>query len=88
VSIKKALSRIGIALSVVATVAIGQTNPSGSVKIGNLTWTKQNVNIKTPDSWCYEGKDSKLQAAVKKKDKNLSDPPGGGFPNTHADVER
>jgi uncharacterized protein (TIGR02145 family) len=58
VSIKKALSRIWIALSVVATVAIGQTNPSGSVKIGNLTWTKQNVNIKTPDSWCYEDKDS------------------------------
>jgi uncharacterized protein (TIGR02145 family) len=58
VSIKKALSRIWIALSVVATVAIGQTNPSGSVKIGNLTWTKQNINIKTQDSWCYEDKDS------------------------------
>jgi uncharacterized protein (TIGR02145 family) len=58
VSIKKALSRIGIALSVAATVAIGQTNPNGSVKIGTLTWTKQNINIKTPDSWCYEDKDS------------------------------
>jgi uncharacterized protein (TIGR02145 family)/uncharacterized repeat protein (TIGR02543 family) len=33
---------------------IEKTNPSGSVKIGNLTWTKQNLNIETPDSWCYE----------------------------------
>jgi uncharacterized protein (TIGR02145 family) len=58
VSIKKAACRIVIILAVIAAAATSQTNPPQSVKIGALTWTKQNVNIKTPDSWCYENKDS------------------------------
>jgi uncharacterized protein (TIGR02145 family) len=43
-------------LSVAVTVAIGQT--PASVKIGNQTWTKQNLNVKTQGSWCYEDKES------------------------------
>jgi uncharacterized protein (TIGR02145 family) len=56
VNIGKALGRVGIVLSVAVTVAIGQT--PASVKIGNQTWTKQNLNVKTQDSWCYEDKES------------------------------
>jgi uncharacterized protein (TIGR02145 family) len=43
-------------LSVAVTVAIGQT--LAIVKIGNQTWTKQNLNVKTQDSWCYEDDES------------------------------
>jgi uncharacterized protein (TIGR02145 family) len=50
------LGRVGIVLAVAVTVAIGQT--PASVKIGNQTWTKQNLNVKTQDSWCYEDKES------------------------------
>ena len=54
-TITKALGRIGtIILAVTATIAVGQTTPPSSVKIGTLTWTKQNLNVKTEDSWCYE----------------------------------
>ncbi|MDR0330952.1 MAG: hypothetical protein LBH93_04500, partial [Chitinispirillales bacterium] len=55
-SIGRALGRVGIVLSVAVTVAIGQT--PASVKIGNQTWTKQNLNVETQDSWCYEDKES------------------------------
>ena len=56
-SIKKALCRVGIILAVASAVAIGQTKGSvASVKIGDLTWTKQNVNVEVPGSWCYEDK--------------------------------
>ena len=57
-AITKALVRIWIiVLAVAATIAVGQTPPTSveSVKIGDLTWTKQNVNIEMPDSsWCYD----------------------------------
>ena len=54
-SIKQVLGRIGIILAVAVTFAIGQTSsPPQSVKIGTLTWTRQNINIETPDSWCYD----------------------------------
>jgi uncharacterized protein (TIGR02145 family) len=56
VSIGKVLGRVGIVLSVAVTVAIGQT--PAIVKIGNQTWTKQNLNVKTQDSWCYEDDES------------------------------
>jgi uncharacterized protein (TIGR02145 family) len=37
---------------VTATIAFGQI--PASVKIGNLAWTKQNINIETRNSWCYD----------------------------------
>ena len=57
-SIGKALGRVGIILAIAAMAAIGQTKSVESVKIGNLTWTKQNINIKTPNSWCYDNDES------------------------------
>ncbi|MDR0330282.1 MAG: hypothetical protein LBH93_01040 [Chitinispirillales bacterium] len=55
-SVGKVLGRVGIVLAAAVTVAIGQT--PASVKIGNQTWTKQNLNVKTQGSWCYEDKES------------------------------
>jgi uncharacterized protein (TIGR02145 family) len=73
VSIGKVLGRVGIILSVTATVAIGQTNlavKSGNftdsrngqmyrtVKIGGKTWQGENLNFKTGQSWCYDNDES------------------------------
>ena len=60
-NINVALCRIGIILSITAAVAVGQTTgnpPPQSVKIGNLTWTKQNVSVNTQGSWCYGNDES------------------------------
>jgi hypothetical protein len=43
VSIGKVLGRVGIVLAAAVTVAIGKT--PASVKIGNQTWTKQNLGV-------------------------------------------
>ncbi|MDR0330535.1 MAG: hypothetical protein LBH93_02345 [Chitinispirillales bacterium] len=51
--IKAAVLRVGVVLAVAVTVASGEANPGGSVKIGMLTWTKKNINIETTGSWCY-----------------------------------
>jgi uncharacterized protein (TIGR02145 family) len=53
VSIKTAVFRIVVVVAVAVAVVSGEANPSGSVKIGMLTWTKKNINIETAGSWCY-----------------------------------
>jgi uncharacterized protein (TIGR02145 family) len=69
VNIKGVALRVGAALTVVAAVGLigctDENNPgggggggggnynNGEVRIGNQTWTTKNINIETPDSWCY-----------------------------------
>jgi uncharacterized protein (TIGR02145 family) len=36
------------------TVKIGGKD-YGTIKIGNQTWMAENLNLETPNSWCYEG---------------------------------
>jgi len=55
--------RMGPALLVlIAVMGLGTAYGLGgaveSVKIGNQTWMKKNLNIKTENSWCFEDKNA------------------------------
>jgi uncharacterized protein (TIGR02145 family) len=68
VNIKNMMPRAGVVQSIAAMIAIcigcssKESVPpvvgmmDSTVTINGMAWTKQNLNIKTKDSWCYDNK--------------------------------
>ncbi|MDR0331592.1 MAG: hypothetical protein LBH93_07790, partial [Chitinispirillales bacterium] len=65
VKIKNMMPRAGVVQSIAAMIAIcigcssekfvppEVSMTDSTVTINGMTWTRQNLNIETPDSWCY-----------------------------------